>query len=49
MTLEGVKKITGLGVPDFAGSVVAASNKFIAVFVEGAVGEGKNVSLKGFK
>ncbi len=45
MALEGVKLFGGLGVPDFAGTVVAACDEFVAVFVEGAVGQRQRVAL----
>lgn len=45
VTLEGVKKLSRLGLPDFAGSIVTASDEsrvenklLVAVFVEATVG-----------
>ena len=38
----------GGGVPDFAGSVIAASDELVSIFVEAAVGEGKDMSFEFF-
>ena len=46
MSFEGVYEIAGIGIPKFAGTVVAASNELIAVFVEAAIGEGQHMSLQ---
>lgn len=41
-------EVSGAGVPDFAGSIVAACQKFIPVLVETAVSERQNVTLELF-
>ena len=41
-----MNKISGLCVPNFACPVITASNKFISVLVEGAVGQWKHVGLQ---
>lgn len=46
MSFEGVYEIAGIGIPQFAGPVVAAGNELIAVFVEAAIGEGQHMSLE---
>jgi hypothetical protein len=56
MTFKGMKKLTGLSLPNFAGSIVTASNEsmivdglLIAIFIETAVGERENMALQGFE
>ena len=39
-------EISGAGVPDFAGSVIASRDKFVPVFVEAAVGEREYMSFE---
>jgi hypothetical protein len=39
VTLESVEEIAGLGFPEFAGSIVAARDEFVSIFIEGAVSE----------
>jgi hypothetical protein len=41
-----VQEGAGLRFPNLAGTVVAACDELIAVFVEGAVGEGQNMCLE---
>lgn len=38
-------KVSSGSVPDFAGTIIAAGEELVAVFVEAAVGEGKYVAL----
>lgn len=45
MALEGVYEVAGVCIPEFAGSVVAACNKFVSIFVEAAVGQWKNMAF----
>lgn len=43
-----MNEVASAGIPYFAGSIVAASDEFVTIFVEAAVGEGKNMSLQLF-
>lgn len=44
-----MEEVASFGVPDLAGPIVAASDELIAIFVEGAVGEGQHVGLEGLE
>ena len=46
MSLKRVDKVATCGIPEFAGSIIAASDKLIPIFVEAAVGEGQHMPLK---
>jgi hypothetical protein len=46
MSLKGMNQITSIGVPQFAGAIVAARDKLIPVLVEAAIGEGQDVPLE---
>ena len=46
MPLEGVDEVARGGVPELAGSVVAASDKLVAVLIEAAVSERQDVPLQ---
>ena len=49
VALKCVNQIPTFGVPNFAGPVITARDKFVTVFVERAVGEGQNMCFEGFK
>lgn len=49
MPLKSVNKIAGFRVPNFACSIITASDELISVLVKGAVGQWKNVSLQCFE
>lgn len=44
-----MEEVAGFGVPDLAGPIIAASDELVAVLVEGAIGEGQHVGLKGLE
>jgi len=48
MSLKRVNKITSIGIPKFTGAIVAASNKFIPIFVKATVSERKHMPLEFF-
>jgi hypothetical protein len=41
-------EVSGGGVPEFAGTIVAAGEELVTVFVETAVGEGEDVAFEFF-
>ena len=45
MSFEGVDKIAGIGIPQLAGSIIAASDKLVAIFIEAAVCERQYVAF----
>lgn len=42
-------QVAGVGVPDLAGSIVAASDKLVPIFVEAAVSEREDMRLQCFE
>lgn len=48
MSFKRVNQRTCTGVPNFAGSIVASSDKLISVFVETAVGQRQYMTLQFF-
>lgn len=45
VTFQRVNEVSTCGVPDFTSTIIAASEKLIAIFVEAAVGEGEYVAF----
>ena len=48
MSFEGVNEVSGGSVPEFAGTVIAAGEEFVAVLVKTAIGKGQDVAFEFF-
>lgn len=48
MSFQGMDEVSSGGVPEFAGTIVAAGEELVAVFVEAAVGEGEDMAFEFF-
>jgi hypothetical protein len=46
VSLKGVNQVATSCIPKFAGSIIAASDKLVAVFIKAAIGEWQNMSFQ---
>lgn len=49
MLIEGEQLLAGDGVPDLAGTVIAASDEFVSTLVKCAICQGQQMSSKDFE